>query len=55
NNSLLFTAGIPETPGGDLENHGLFGSIQPVPEPGYLGVIGLAAGALLWRKRFSKP
>ena len=54
-NELLFTAGIPLTPGGALENHGLFGSIQPVPEPGYFGVLGLGAGALLWRRRFSKP
>lgn len=36
---LYFAAGIPG--GGHLEDHGLFGSIQPVPEPGTLTLLGL--------------
>jgi uncharacterized protein (TIGR03118 family) len=31
--TLFFTAGIPDHPGGELEGHGLFGSISAVPEP----------------------
>jgi uncharacterized protein (TIGR03118 family) len=39
--SLYFAAGI------DDENHGLFGSIQAVPEPGTFGLISLAAIGML--------
>lgn len=36
--TLYFTAGIPG--GGALEDHGLFGSIAPTPEPGMLVLFG---------------
>jgi uncharacterized protein (TIGR03118 family) len=40
--SLYFNAGIP-TPGDtDVEAHGLFGSLTPVPEPGSFALGGLA-------------
>lgn len=36
--TLYFTAGIPG--GGQVEDHGLFGSIAPTPEPGMLALFG---------------
>ena len=45
-NALFFTAGIPG-PDGAIEDHGLFGRIQVVPEPGGLVLIAFAAAALL--------
>jgi len=52
-NTLFFTAGIPG-PSGSIEDHGLFGSLQVVPEPNtsllFLAGLGLAA-ALRFRKR----
>src|SRR5205814_7358941 len=53
-NTLFFTAGIPG--GGQLEDHGLFGSIRSIPESGtafgllLLGLAGIAvwARALRW-------
>jgi uncharacterized protein (TIGR03118 family) len=48
-NALYFTAGIP---GPDkLEDHGLFGEIQAVPEPSALVPIGAISFALLLRRR----
>ena len=43
-NELFFTAGIPG-PGGKVEDHGLFGAIQEVPEPS--SFIPLVSGLLL--------
>jgi uncharacterized protein (TIGR03118 family) len=40
-NALYFTAGIQN------EQHGLFGNLTPVPEPGSLGLFALGLGALL--------
>ncbi|MCU1275983.1 MAG: hypothetical protein JWO48_3414 [Bryobacterales bacterium] len=62
-NTLYFTAGIPG--GGQKEDHGLFGDLQPVsapaavPEPGTvgtvaLGLIGLASSAFVRKKRISQ-
>jgi uncharacterized protein (TIGR03118 family) len=48
-NLLYFAAGIPG-PGGELEDHGLFGSLAPVtttPEPGTLGLIATGLVGLL--------
>jgi uncharacterized protein (TIGR03118 family) len=55
-NTLFFTAGI--SGGGTVEDHGLFGDLQPVPEPGTvgtmaLGLIGLG-GYAVRKKRISK-
>jgi uncharacterized protein (TIGR03118 family) len=49
-NALYFTAGIPG-PSGMVEDHGLFGSLVPVPEPGYYGLTALVAAALFFVKR----
>ena len=50
-NYLYFTAGIP---GPDsLEDHGLFGSVSPVPEPGTLALLGSGLASLIgygWRR-----
>ena len=50
-NTLYFGAGIP---GPDMvEDHGLFGSISPVPEPGSLTLLGTGFMGLIgygWRK-----
>lgn len=51
--TLYFTAGIPG-PGGAIEDHGLFGDLRAVPEPGYLGIVGFAAGGLLMLARLGK-
>lgn len=54
-NTLYFTAGIPG-PGGAVEDHGLFGAIAPVPEPGSfaLCLAGMAVvGLVVWRKMVS--
>jgi len=52
--TLFFTAGIPDHPGGELEAHGLFGTITAVPEPGTYALVaaGLALVVML-RKRIS--
>ena len=51
-NTLYFTAGI--SGGGNIEDHGLFGSLHPIPEPSTILLlgIGLAGGGLL-RRRFN--
>lgn len=46
--SLYFTAGIPGP--GQIEDHGLFGSINPVPEPAAAWLI-LSGLAVCWRLR----
>jgi uncharacterized protein (TIGR03118 family) len=52
--TLFFTAGIPGT--GELEDHGLFGSIRVVPEPGTYALLGGGLAFLLMlRKRISNP
>jgi uncharacterized protein (TIGR03118 family) len=51
-NSLYFTAGI--SGGGNIEDHGLFGTITDAPEPGALWMMALGVGGLMvmkWRKR----
>jgi hypothetical protein len=50
-NDLYFTAGIPGP--GAVEDHGLFGLIQPTPEPGMLLPIGAFALALILRRRLT--
>ena len=49
---LYFTAGIPGD--GMVEDHGLFGSIAPTPEPGTSALLGIGLLALIgtvrWRK-----
>ncbi len=57
-NRLFFTAGVPG-PNGDgvtPESDGLIGAIDPVPEPGTLGLF-LVGGAGLWlfRRRRARP
>jgi uncharacterized protein (TIGR03118 family) len=50
---LYFTAGISD--GGSVEDHGLFGSIRPVPEPSTFFLLGAGlAGVGLLRRRFKK-
>ena len=58
-NALYFTAGIPG-PGGEVEDHGLFGELQvrATPAPGTLSLVGvsilggLAVGGLKrWRAK----
>jgi uncharacterized protein (TIGR03118 family) len=39
--TLYFTAGIPG-PTGDVEDHGLFGSLTNAPEPGSMALVGIA-------------
>jgi uncharacterized protein (TIGR03118 family) len=53
--TLFFAAGIPDHPGGDLEQHGLVGTITvSVPEPGtYALVAGGLALVVMLRKRIS--
>jgi uncharacterized protein (TIGR03118 family) len=47
---LYFTAGIPGS--GKVEDHGLFGSIAPAPEPGTLALIGSGMlGLIACRRR----
>jgi uncharacterized protein (TIGR03118 family) len=47
---LFFTAGIAG--GGEVEDHGLFGSIVPTPEPGTLTLIGSGLlGLIAYRRR----
>jgi uncharacterized protein (TIGR03118 family) len=52
-NSLYFSAGIPGD--GRLEDHGLFGKIDPVPEPTSRALLAMGLGAILttawWRRR----
>jgi len=43
---LYFTAGIPG-PNGNIEDHGLFGSVSSVPEPGTLTLLGSGFISLL--------
>ncbi len=45
-NTLYFTAGIPG-PNGNIEDHGLFGSVSSVPEPGTLILLGSGFISLL--------
>ena len=56
-NTLFFTAGIPGP--GDVEDHGLFGSLVATPEPQSAWLIGLAGVVLVGfslveRRRLSK-
>jgi len=44
--TLYFTAGIPG-PNGNVEDHGLFGSVAPTPEPGTLTMLGGGLVSLL--------
>ncbi len=55
-NSLYFTAGISGPGSRAIEDHGLFGMIQPVPEPATLSLLGfgLVGVAALRRKRTRK-
>jgi uncharacterized protein (TIGR03118 family) len=48
--TLYFTAGIPG-PTGDIEDHGLFGSLTNAPEPGSFVLLGLGLAVVAWRKR----
>ena len=48
--ALFFTAGIPG-PDGAIEDHGLFGRIVAVPEPGGFALAGVAAATLCLRGR----
>jgi uncharacterized protein (TIGR03118 family) len=47
---LFFTAGIPGD-GGMVEDHGLFGSIVPTPEPGTLALLGIGLLVLIGTAR----
>jgi uncharacterized protein (TIGR03118 family) len=49
-NDLFFTAGIPG-PGGKVEDHGLFGVLAPIPEPGTLAVFGAGLAAMGFARR----
>jgi hypothetical protein len=52
--SLYFTAGIPG-PNGMVEDHGLFGDIQQVPEPGTILSFAVGIGLLAafdWKRRY---
>ena len=50
--TLYFTAGIPGD--GNVEDHGLFGSLKPVPEPTTMFLLGLGLVGLVGiRKRMS--
>ena len=40
--SLYFNAGIPAPGQDDVEDHGLFGSLTPAPEPGSFALAGIA-------------
>jgi uncharacterized protein (TIGR03118 family) len=48
-NDLYFTAGIPGD--GKVEDHGLFGSIVPTPEPGTLALLGVGMLVLIGAAR----
>jgi PEP-CTERM motif len=50
-NTLYFTAGIPGP--GNIEDHGLFGTVTATPEPGTLTLLGSGLASLIgygWRK-----
>jgi uncharacterized protein (TIGR03118 family) len=50
-NTLYFTAGIPGP--GNIEDHGLFGSIVSTPEPGTISLLGTGLMSLIgygWRR-----
>src|SRR5271169_3893141 len=50
-NTLYFTAGIPGP--GNVEDHGLFGTVTATPEPGTLTLLGSGLASLIgygWRK-----
>lgn len=52
-NTLYFTAGIPGD--GEVEDHGLFGALAPVPEPGsafLFGTVLLVAAGFTQRRKF---
>ncbi len=54
-NKLFFTAGIPGPD--NIEDHGLFASVTPTPEPGTLALLGGGLASLIgygWRKRERK-
>jgi uncharacterized protein (TIGR03118 family) len=52
--TLFFTAGIPG-PGGNLEDHGLFGAIRPVPEPAGFVLLLIGLPLLAWARRRRGP
>lgn len=50
-NALYFTAGIAGP--GDVEDHGLFGTLTVVPEPSSEALLASALGLLVWQRRRS--
>jgi uncharacterized protein (TIGR03118 family) len=47
--TLFFTAGIPGT--GMVEDHGLFGDLRVLPEPGSLALLATGLINLIWLRR----
>jgi uncharacterized protein (TIGR03118 family) len=48
--TLFFTAGIPG-PDGMVEDHGLFGDLRVLPEPGSLALLATGLIGLIWLRR----